>query len=272
MSRWTAAQAGDIPAPTPEVLEQIFRRAQDAVPRARIPQGHVAFPRPVRAREARCVSDADAKAYFEQRKDRYGTPERRQVQQIVFPKTGGSRRRRERIAKGASFDDIAKERQLNEKDIDLGTVAKSRHHRSRRCRCSLRAQGGRDERAGERPVRHRAAASRQDRARRGKDRSSRSPAQLKRELAESRGKIGSLAICDKIEDERADGKTLAETAKKLGLKSVTIEAVDRSGRGPTASPSPDCRRPRTSSAPAFATDVGVDSDPLQLPSGGYVWL
>ncbi|WP_204313063.1 hypothetical protein, partial [Stenotrophomonas maltophilia] len=31
------------------------------------------------------VSDEDARKVFEQRKDRLGTPEKRQIQQIVFP-------------------------------------------------------------------------------------------------------------------------------------------------------------------------------------------
>ena len=46
------AQAGDIPAPTPEVLEQIFRGAQGFVPRAGIPQDHAALDVAGRPRQA----------------------------------------------------------------------------------------------------------------------------------------------------------------------------------------------------------------------------
>src|SRR5262245_66333605 len=55
-------------------------------------------------------------------------------------------------------------------------------------------------------------------------------AQIKREIAESKAKSEVGNLRDKIEDERAAGSTLAETAKKLGLKSVSIEGVDQIGR------------------------------------------
>ena len=95
--------------------------------------------------------------------------------------------------------------------------------------------------------------------------------QIKREIAESRAKTEIGELRDKFEDERAAGSTLAETAKKLGLKSRTIDAVDRSGRGPDGKPIADLPKTPDVVAAAFASDVGVDNDPLQLPNGGYLW-
>ena len=95
--------------------------------------------------------------------------------------------------------------------------------------------------------------------------------QIKREIAEGRAKTEIANLRDKIEDERAAGSTLAETAKKLGLKSRTIDAVDRSGRAPDGKPVADLPKTPDAIAPAFASDVGVDNDPLQLPNGGYLW-
>ena len=96
--------------------------------------------------------------------------------------------------------------------------------------------------------------------------------QIKREIAESRAKTEIGNLRDKFEDERAAGSTLAEAAKKLGLKSRTIDAVDRSGRGPDEKPIADLPKLPDVVAAAFASDVGVDNDPLQLPSGGYLWF
>jgi peptidyl-prolyl cis-trans isomerase D len=64
---------------------------------------------------------------------------------------------------------------------------------------------------------------------------------------------------------------LAETAKKLGLKSVSIEAVDRSGRGPDGKPVAALPQTPNVISAAFASDVGVDTDPLQFPGGGYLY-
>ncbi len=89
-------------------------------------------------------------------------------------------------------------------------------------------------------------------------------AQIKRELAERRARA-QHDLRDKIEDERAAGSTLAETAKKLGLTPRAVEAVDRSGRAPDGKPIADipgagCDRR------AFGSDVGVDNEALQLPT------
>jgi peptidyl-prolyl cis-trans isomerase D len=96
-------------------------------------------------------------------------------------------------------------------------------------------------------------------------------AQIKREMAESRAKSDVGNLRDKIEDERAAGSTLAETAKKLGVKSVSIEAVDRSGRGLDGKPVTGLPQTPNVISAAFASDVGVDTDPLQLPGGGYLY-
>jgi peptidyl-prolyl cis-trans isomerase D len=95
--------------------------------------------------------------------------------------------------------------------------------------------------------------------------------QIKREIAENRAKSDLGALRDKFEDERAAGSTLAEAAKKLGLKSRTIDAVDRSGRGLDGKPVADLPKSPDVIASAFTTDVGVDTDPLQLQNGGYLW-
>jgi peptidyl-prolyl cis-trans isomerase D len=94
--------------------------------------------------------------------------------------------------------------------------------------------------------------------------------ELKKELATARAKAEVLSVYDKIEDARAEGKTLAEAAAALKLASRTIEAIDRSGRDPSGAPVtglPDAQRLL---ATAFSTDIGVDRDPLQI-EGGYIW-
>ncbi|WP_338318207.1 peptidylprolyl isomerase, partial [Bradyrhizobium ottawaense] len=69
--------------------------------------------------------DEDAKKVFEQRKDRLGTPEKRQIQQIVFPNVTDAQAARERLVGGMSFEDLGKERGLSASDVDLGLVTKS---------------------------------------------------------------------------------------------------------------------------------------------------
>ena len=58
------------------------------------------------------------------RRDKIGTPEKREVSQMVFPNEEEAQAARARITSGTSFDDVAKERNLNLADVDLGLIAK----------------------------------------------------------------------------------------------------------------------------------------------------
>ncbi len=73
-----------------------------------------------------------------------------------------------------------------------------------------------------------------------------------------------------MEDERGGGASVAEAAKKLGLASVTLDAVDRSGRQPDGQPASNIPPGLDVVAQAFASDVGVDNEPISY-RGGYVW-
>src|SRR4249919_21569 len=120
-----AAQAGTIEAPSSEALAAYFddHKTQFRAPEYRKLSFVVINPEEIGKWTE--VSDEDAKKAFEQRRDKLGTPERREVSQIVFPNEGEAQAARSRIASGTSFDDLAKERNLNLSDVDLGLIAKS---------------------------------------------------------------------------------------------------------------------------------------------------
>jgi peptidyl-prolyl cis-trans isomerase D len=90
--------------------------------------------------------------------------------------------------------------------------------------------------------------------------------ELKQELATARAKSEIFDLYNKIEDARAEGKSLEEAAAKLEARTVE---VDRSGRDPAGTPVklPDAQRLL---AGAFSTDIGVERDPLQFQDG-YIW-
>ena len=73
-----------------------------------------------------------------------------------------------------------------------------------------------------------------------------------------------------MEDERGGGASVLEAAKKLGLASVTIDAVDHSGKTPSGQPAANIPPGLDVVSQAFNSDVGVDNDPISY-KGGYVW-
>jgi peptidyl-prolyl cis-trans isomerase D len=264
------AHAGEIAPPTPEALQKYYddRKVLFRAPEYRKLVIVALLP----AEQAQWieVSDADAKRAYEDRRARYVTPERRHLHQIIFPNVEEARAAADRIAKGAGFDDIAKERKLTEKDYDLGLITKAAVIDRAVADAAFALKPGEvsapvEGRFGVALVQVLKVEPEQVRP------FEQVAAEIKRELATERAKADILGVYDKMENERTDGKTLTEAASDLKVPIRIVEAIDRSGRDLSGAPVaglPDAQRLLTT---AFATEVGTDRDPLQF-EGGYLWL
>ena len=261
------ALAGEIPSPPPEALAKYF---EDRKILFRTPEYRkLVVVSLIPSEQARWIeiSDADLKRAYEERRARYATPERRHILQIDFPNAEAASAAAERIAKGTSFAEIAKELGKSEKDIDLGTVPKSAMidrpvadaaFALKEGEVSAPVQG----RFGTVLVQALKIEPEQVRP------LEQVAGELKQELATARAKSEIFDVYNKIEDARAEGKSLEEAAANLKLEARTVE-VDRSGRDPAGTPVklPDAQRLL---AGAFSTDIGVERDPLQFQDG-YIW-
>ena len=264
-----AAQAGTIDPPSPEALAAYFeeRKTQFRAPEFRKLSFVVINPEEVGKWTE--VSDEDAKKTFEQNRDRLGTPEKREVSQMVFPNEGEAQAARSRIASGTSFDDIAKERNLNLTDVDLGLIAKSAIIDPAIAEAAFALPSGEVSQ----PIQGRFGVAL---VKIGKIEPGTMPtfesvaAQIKKEIATERARAKVSEIQNKMEDERSGGSNVVEASQKLGLTPVTIEAVDRSGRTPDGQPVANIPRGLDVVSQAFSSDVGVDNEPIQF-AGGYVW-
>jgi peptidyl-prolyl cis-trans isomerase D len=94
-------------------------------------------------------------------------------------------------------------------------------------------------------------------------------AKLRSDLALERVKAQIQDLHDKIEDDRAGGSTIEEAAAKLKLPVATYN-VDSSGRDPDGRPVVVMSHAGDVVKAAFASDVGVDNDPIEA-DGGYIW-
>ena len=264
------AQAGDIAQPTPETLSKYFDERKTLFRAPEYRKLTMLTLTPAELAKPDTVSDADAKAYYTQHKDKYGTPEKRELHQMVFPDMAAAAAARERIAKGLSFADLAKERGLKDSDTDLGMVVKVNVIDPTVAETAFALKPGEVSQ----PVKGAfgAVLLLVSKIEPGSEKSYDDVAQqVKGEIAESRAKSQLESLRDKIEDDRAAGATLPETAKKLGLKAVIVDAVDRSGRRPDGTFVADLPKTPDVVAAAFATNVGVDNDALQMPGGGWLW-
>jgi peptidyl-prolyl cis-trans isomerase D len=264
-----AAQAGPIDPPSPETLAGYF---DDHKTQFRAPEYRKLSFVPITPEEISKwsdVSDEDAKKLFEQRRDRLGTPEQRQVSQIVFPSAEEAQAARTRITGGLSFDDLAKERGLSSTDVDLGMVAKSAILDPEIANAAFSLPSG----DVSQPVQGKFGVAL---VKVGTiqpaiepDYASVAP-EIKKELATERARNQVSDLRNKMEDERGGGASVLDTAQKLGLQAITIESVDRSGRAPNGQPVSGIPQGLDLVAPAFNSDVGVDNDAISW-RGGYVW-
>ena len=268
--RLDAGQAGTIEPPSPEALASYFEahKFQFKAPEYR----KIAFVvvTPDDMAKVSDVSDDDAKKLFEQRRDQMGTPEKRQVSQIVFPNLTEATAARDRISAGLSFEDLAKERGLQPADVDLGTVAKSGILDPAVADAAFTAPAGEVSQ----PIQGKFGIAL---VKVGKIEAGTQPnydsvaASLKKEIAVDRARSAMSDLHNKMEDERGGGASVAEAAKKLGLSVQTIDAIDRSGRLPDGQPAANIPQGLDLASQAFGSDVGVENDPIQF-NGGYVWF
>ena len=264
-----AAQAGTIDPPSPETLAAYFddHKTQFRAPEYR-KLSFVAI-NPEEIGKWTDVSDEDAKKLFDARSDKLGTPEKREVAQIVFPNADEALAARGRITSGTSFDDLAKERKLDASDVNLGLIAKSAILDPAIADAAFSLPTGEVSQ----PVQGRFGVAL---VKVGKIEPGITPtyeslaAQIKKEVATERARAKVSELHNKMEDERGGGASVIEAAQKLGLAAVTIDAIDRSGRLSTGGLAPNIPRGLDVVSQAFNSDVGVDNDPIQF-NGGYVW-
>jgi peptidyl-prolyl cis-trans isomerase D len=268
--RLTSAQAGKIDAPSPEALATYFEEHKTLFRAPEFRKIAVVTSSPDEVAKWTTVSDADVKKAYEERRDSLSTPERRQMTQIVFPTADEAKAARERIAGGMTFEDLAKERNLSAADIDLGMVAKSAIIDAAVADAAFALAANEISQ----PVQGRFgfALLKVSKIEPGSTPTYESVAtSLKQSLALDRAKASISDFYNKMEDERGGGANVADAAQKIGLKVVTIDAVDRSGRGPNRQPVTGLPQGFDLVTAAFASNVNAENDPQQL-NGGYLWF
>ena len=262
------AQAGEIPQPTADELGKYFEARKILFRAPEYRKIEVIAATPADLGKWMEISDADIKAAFEEHRSRYATPERRHVEQIVFPTIADAEAAEARLKDGLSFAALAAERGLKEQDFDLGTVTKAEIVDPAVADAAFALKDGEVSA----PIKGRfgavIATVLKIEPEATKPLAELAP-QIRSDIGVERGKAEAHSLHEKIEDERAGGASLAQAAEKLKLP-VTTYNVDRSGRDPSGKLVDSLQHAGQVVSAAFASDVGVDNDPLDA-DGGYIW-
>ena len=268
-----ASVLGDIPAPEEAALQTFYdaRKGQFSAPEFR-KFSYLAVTPALVAKPDQVSAEDVAKAYEAAPDSKFGAPERRTLQQILFPSQTEAEAAALRIAAGTSFAAVATERDVSGKDLELGTVSKAQIFDKpvADAAFALPENGTSD------PVKgafgtvlvHVTAITPGDR----KPIEEVAPV-LRKQIAEAAARTRDALrdIHDKIEDARASGKPLAEAASTVGLEVRTVDAIDATGRDKNAALVDMPDRDAVLRA-VFASDVGVDNDVVQTREGDQIWF
>ncbi len=265
------AAVGTIDEPSEAVLRTFFeeRKASFRAPEYRT--ANVLALTPQTLANPGSIAEADAMVHYERIKARFGTPERRTVQQIVFPSQTEAEAAAERIRSGTSFEDVARERNISDTDLTLGSFTRP----EMLDQAVATAAFGLALNAVSAPVQGafgyallRTPMIEAEKVRPFAEVSG----EVRNDLALSRA-VQSLAdVHDKIEDMRASARPLKDIADEMKLAMVALGPVDRTRQ--TASGLPLTPVPAATQVveAMFRADVGTDNEAVRTPDNGYVWL
>lgn len=219
------------------------------------------------------VTDAEAKARYEQDKaQRFTTAEQRTIQQISFPSLTDAQAAKAKIDGGATFEAIAAERNIAEKDLTLGTFTRPQvfDEAVREAAFKL-AQGAISDpvEGGFGPVLVRVTTIDAERVRPFEEVAD----EVRREVATSKGSSQLTELHDRIEDQRAAARPLAEIASEFKLSLRALGPVDASLRKPDGTQDEALPGGDATLQAIFRSDIGVDNEAIRLPRDtGYVWF
>lgn len=271
-ARVPASAAGEIAAPTEAQLKTYFDERKASFRAAEYRTANLLALSAETLADASKITEEEARARYEQIKvQRFGSPETRTIQQIVFPTVEEAQAARARIEAGETFEAIAASRNVAESDLTLGTFTRPQVFDPAVRDAAFALQAG----VVSAPVAGafggallRVTAITPERVRPYEE----VAAEVRTELATSRAASQIAELHDKIEDQRASARPLADIAREFNLPLRTVGPIDTALRKPDGATEPALPGGDATAQAIFRSDIGVDNEALRLPRDtGYVW-
>jgi peptidyl-prolyl cis-trans isomerase D len=262
--------AGTIPDPSDDDLKRYYENHQSKYTVPEFRKVGVLAVTPETVKDQVTITEADLKAAYEANKDKLGKPEKRHVQQIPFPDLSAANAAYQKIQAGTDFVALAKDMNLSEADIDLGTVSKAELADAAISDAAFKL----DVNKVSEPVAGKLGnfvLLRVTSIEPGKMPTyEEAKPDLEKKLLKERASGAIFDLHDKIEDQLASGANLSEIADKLKINYQLIEEINRDGRKPDGTMVTLPAQKDLLNA-IFATDTGVENDPIDAKDEGVVW-
>jgi peptidyl-prolyl cis-trans isomerase D len=273
------AIASALPAPDDAVLKALHEQRKAAFRAPEYRKFVALIVSPVEFAADVQVSEAELRQTYDRvlAAGRLGTPEKRRIEQIVFPNTADATAAAERLKGGLAWEALVEERKLKPADIDLGLKTRSElTDRTVADAAFALAEG-----AVSAPVQNPFGAVLLRVT--GIEAGTAQPFDAVKDvlrgdavaskLANDRDVRAKVAAAhDRVEELRSSGKNLQQVAAELKRDLVTVEAADAQGRdkaGEAVDTVPDVADVLKA---AFQSDRGVDNEAIRTRENGYVWF
>ena len=265
-----ATAAGVVPEPSDADLKSFYDNHQAKFTQPEFRKFGALAVTPESVKDRVQIADDDLKAAFDKDKDKLGTPQRRRVQQIAFPDKAAADAAYQKIQSGTGFVDIAKAHGVNEVDLDLGMLKRSDMADSAIADAAFRLE---KDKVSE-PVTGvlgKTVLLRVTEIQPGKMVTfDVAKPELEKKLLKDRAQSAIFDLHDRIEDDRAAGTQLSEVAEKFKLTYQVFDPVDRQGKSLDGKVVDLPLKTDLLNA-VFATEVGVENDPLDAKDEGLIW-
>lgn len=259
-----ARNVGDVPAPDAAVLQRFFEQRRAAFRAPQYRRALVLVASPEEQAPFMQVDEDRLTLEFNRLRDER---ERRTLQQITFATPEEAALAASRLASGATFEDIARERNVTTQDLDLGTLSRGQVADPAVREAAFALEEG----AVSAPVRGRFGTVLVRAVRIVPFNAEAVREETRRRLAADLARRSVTEIHDRIERARLTGTPLADIARDVGLAAATIESVDQNGLDASGL-ALDLAGGREFLTALFRSEVGLDNDPVTIrQTGTYIW-
>ncbi|MCA0276433.1 MAG: peptidyl-prolyl cis-trans isomerase [Proteobacteria bacterium] len=217
------------------------------------------------------VTDEQVRQDYDKNKSHFTTAETRKIDQLVFASADAAKAASDAIKGGAAFDKVVADQGKTAADVTLGTVTKDTiaDKAVAEAAFALQANQVSDVVQGAfGPVLVRVSEIKPETTKpldEVKD-------QIRKDLALAEANRILLDVHDSYEDARAGGDSMQAAADKLKLKVTTIDAIDRAGQRPDGTVVNTVPDSRNLIQAAFEAEAGIDNQPLNVGTNGFVFF
>jgi peptidyl-prolyl cis-trans isomerase D len=223
------------------------------------------------AKQRIAVGEDELRASYDSDKGKFNVPEKRRITQLTFPDKAAADKAYAELSKADNLAEAIAKLGFKESDIELGLLARRDMIDGKIADAAFTLN--KDQLSEPVDGQFATVLVRVTEIVPGKQRTFEEvKGEIGDRLTEERANQELQNLHDTVENERYSGKPLKEIAEKEKLPFQEIADIDRTGKGADGRPATDEAHAGKVAQAAFAGNPGVEAEAVELADGGYAWV